>query len=203
MQQYWKHVAWSLHACWLGTWPTEDPEGNPLRNQAAGKPLAGGLFFVLWVLQADLEFQHNFWGLPHWTNNLPCNRCGCTRDDFFELQWSLGVERLRQKDLECSMQGCKGVCPVRSGGGMGWNCPTRPYAYEVSGSRPIFLGISDICFGPSEANPQLVRAIGNILEGSSGDFAFPQHEGLHVGTKRPARRDRFSAAGSCLRFRSS
>ena len=85
MQQYWKHVAWSLHACWLGTWPTEDPEGNPLRNQAAGKPLAGGLFFVLWVLQADLEFQHNFWGLPHWTNNLPCNRCGCTRDDFLNF----------------------------------------------------------------------------------------------------------------------
>ena len=86
MQQYWKHVAWSLHACWLGIWPTEDLEGTPLTNKTAGKPLAGGFFFVLWVLQADLEFQHLFWGLPHWTNNLPCNRCGCRKEDLFNFK---------------------------------------------------------------------------------------------------------------------
>ena len=185
MQQYWKHVAWSLHACWLGIWPTEDPEGNPLKNQAAGKPLAGGLFFVLWSYGCCKQI----WSFSTTSGGCPIGRTTYHATVVEMTSMVLGCRAATKKDLECSMQGCKGVCPVRSGGVLGWNCPIRPYAYEVSGSRPIFPGFSDICFGPSEASPQLVRAVGNILEGSSGDFEFPQLEGLHVGTERPARRD--------------
>lgn len=55
MTKIWQTVVWSLKAAYDGHVPTHDEDGNPLRGEKVGKPLAGGLRFVMWSLKADLD----------------------------------------------------------------------------------------------------------------------------------------------------
>ena len=110
MQEFWRHIAWSLHACWYGVWPSEDADGKPLSSAQVGKPLADGYFLVLWAMQADLEFQHRYWGLPYWTESMPCSRCDCTTEDMFQFgkAWNVycSAEAWRERFQGTVLQTC-------------------------------------------------------------------------------------------------
>eukprot|EP00969_Alexandrium_andersonii_P308447 13633036-Alexandrium_andersonii.AAC.1 len=47
MDKVWKVVCRSLLWCWRGVWPTEDPDGRPLRGPRAGTPMVGGYYLSL------------------------------------------------------------------------------------------------------------------------------------------------------------
>ena len=54
------NLAWNLYWAYLGLHPDRCPKGNLYTTGVdfdnALKPLAGGLFLVLWILRADLEW---------------------------------------------------------------------------------------------------------------------------------------------------
>ena len=84
MTNIWKTVIWSLKAAYSGYCPTEDVDGNPIIGEQAGKPLAGGLRFVLWSIKADLDHWANAYGLSHYNSNEPCEFCPASRKGHFK-----------------------------------------------------------------------------------------------------------------------
>ena len=79
MSKIWKTVMWSLKLAYRGMVRIEDCDSNPLTDEPAGKPLAGGLKFVLWSIKADLDHWAKAYGLSHYNSNEPCEYCTASR----------------------------------------------------------------------------------------------------------------------------
>ena len=58
---FWKKLCWSLRGAWLGEFLPHDSDNNPydaasVMGKLAGTLIAGGYFFVVWLLGSDLEW---------------------------------------------------------------------------------------------------------------------------------------------------
>ena len=90
MARAWRIFTWSLHAMWMGKWPSLDPYGKPWpmgspQASKAGTDLADGHFCCVWNVQADLDFYAKQLHLNHWRSNNPCFLCQC---DNAERVWN-------------------------------------------------------------------------------------------------------------------
>lgn len=79
-EKFFSVLAWSLRALWDGRWPTTDASGAPFPAgssdaRRAGTPLAGGYFFTVFCIRADLEFLSSALGLEHTSGRQPCTCC--------------------------------------------------------------------------------------------------------------------------------
>ena len=64
---WWSYIAWSLASFLSGKHPRRDPSGIewPAGTEpcfAAGTPLCGPFFFVLWQIKSDMDFISNYFG---------------------------------------------------------------------------------------------------------------------------------------------
>lgn len=80
----WRVVVWSLWWAFQGRWPTHDPRGKEYprgttEGDRGGHYFAGGRFFVLWLLKADLDHLAKGFGLAHYGANHPCPLCPADR----------------------------------------------------------------------------------------------------------------------------
>ena len=75
MGDFWKLLTWSLFWLYRGTWPTHDSDDNPIHDDKAGKPLAGGFYAALWVTKADLDFYANSMSLESVGARDRCIKC--------------------------------------------------------------------------------------------------------------------------------
>ena len=103
MWNIWRVVLWSLHFLALGIWPTVDHDGQPyekgcLQKGRAGKPLAGGLKAVVWLLKGDIEHCSKAYGLNHHSSNEPCPFCPANRD---ETNVGMLFNNFRKNALAC------------------------------------------------------------------------------------------------------
>ena len=78
--QYWEAVLWSLLALWMGQHPDKDYAGHDFapdstQRELQGKPLAGGMFGVIWTVKADGDWIANTLGLNHSSSRFPCPWC--------------------------------------------------------------------------------------------------------------------------------
>jgi hypothetical protein len=83
-----RYAQWDMETLLSGTHPVLDATGQPwpvgsVESKAQGKPLAGGFFFVPWIIKGDLEYYANVLGLEHWGRALhPCMFCKVDRGDW-------------------------------------------------------------------------------------------------------------------------
>ena len=100
----WKYIQWDLETLLSCIHPVLDATGLPwpvrsAESKVQGKPLAGGFFFVPWIVKGDLEYYANVLGLEHWQRAVhPCMFCKANRTNWPwtdqkllghpELQWA-------------------------------------------------------------------------------------------------------------------
>jgi hypothetical protein len=82
----WRCVLWDLAACWSGTCPVSNYNGEPWLPESEGcrlqgKRLCEGWWAVAWVFKGDWEHFANQLGLAHWTRPNPCPWCAADRAD--------------------------------------------------------------------------------------------------------------------------
>ena len=76
-----QRLVWSLLWAWRGKHPTHDDCNieytDPLSEatRKAGKYLCGNFFFVLWIIQGDLDHLRTVYGLPNANSLTPCSWC--------------------------------------------------------------------------------------------------------------------------------
>ena len=82
LHSFYRKLAWSLNAAYLGEWPEVDWRGRPLQGRRG--QLADGYFWVVWVLCGDSDHLFKAYDLPNATSNSPCPLCPCNSGD---LPW--------------------------------------------------------------------------------------------------------------------
>ena len=85
-QQIWLPLLWSLMACWTSKHPSKDWHNKAFEPgnvflPLAGKPLLGGIRFMIWNVLGDLEFFANVMGMAHWKNDNMCWCCDASRKE--------------------------------------------------------------------------------------------------------------------------
>ena len=86
MDKIWAVLMWSLTWLFRGLWPDMDHTGKKFSTNShygknfAGKPLAKGLFGVLWSVKSDLEHLNKAYGLRRFNSEMPCEFCPACRN---------------------------------------------------------------------------------------------------------------------------
>ena len=75
-------MRWSFQALWRGKHPETDSNrkrytAGTLEHTLAGTDLAGGFCGCLWILQNDLDFGSDYYGMPRPNAANPCKDCNC------------------------------------------------------------------------------------------------------------------------------
>ena len=61
MNEFWRHLKWSLEALAIGRWPTHDVTGRRINSPQAGTVLMGGFCAYLWACVGDLVTGQRLW----------------------------------------------------------------------------------------------------------------------------------------------
>ena len=89
MEQIGNKLLWSFHYLWLGVWPRcswdDDVPLPQSMQQVAGRPLADGLYGVVYTIKCDLDYAAKDLHLQHYNSATPCEECSARR--------GIGVDR--------------------------------------------------------------------------------------------------------------
>ena len=75
LKVFFRKLAWSLYWAYLGKWPTEDWNKQPINSAKAGTDLMGGFFMTVWLLASDGDHNSKVYGLPNSNRLDPCGLC--------------------------------------------------------------------------------------------------------------------------------
>ena len=88
----WKALVWSLKQLWTGKFSDRDMDGELYQKGSAGfeqkdKWHADGWFCGLWLIESDLDYQHQQLRCRHWSAFRPCTWRPCTTS-MDDMPWS-------------------------------------------------------------------------------------------------------------------